>query len=165
MLRGLALLIAGFLALQAAPARAGFLELANDEVSRDRHCEHTPCRRNNLKFVERFVKGRYLRYKIETDPVVYDYSETKVMVTPPRVGLKQRPGEYDYRNGMWLLVATPKPTTRYDDPVYIPVLKQTLVRPEKHRVYRKKPYSAYYPDKAVVMQRCSMRDLFGYCLD
>jgi hypothetical protein len=32
-------------------------------------------------------------------------------------------------------------------------------------VYRKKPYTAYYPNKTVVMQRCSMRDLFGYCLD
>lgn len=165
MLRGLTLVVAGVLAMLAAPASAGFLELSNDEISRDRHCDHSPCRRNNLIYVERFVKGRYLRYKVETEPVEYDYRETKVMVAPPEVGLKQRPGDYDYRNGMWLLVATPKPVTRYEDPVYIPVLKRELVRPARHHVYRKKPYTAYYPDKAVVMQRCSMRDLFGFCLD
>ncbi|MEZ5926209.1 MAG: hypothetical protein R3D57_17705 [Hyphomicrobiaceae bacterium] len=166
MLRMLAtVVVAGLVLAPPSSAKAGFLELANDEVSRDRHCDHQPCRRNGLVFKERYVKGRYLRYEIVTDSVEYGYQQKKVMVVPPEVGLKRRPGEYDYHNGHYLLVATDKPTTQYAPAQYEDVEIQILKAPAKHRVYRKRPYTAYYKDKAVVMQRCSVRDLFGFCLD
>jgi hypothetical protein len=160
-----AVAIASVLALSPAGSSAGFLELADDEVSRDRHCDHNPCRRNALDYKHRYVKGRYLRYEIDSTRAEYGYHPRKIVVEPPKVGLKQRPGEYDYHNGKFLLIATEKPTTVYEGPVYEDVELRVLLAPAKHRVYRKRPHTAWYKDKAVIVPRCSVRDLFGYCLD
>ena len=158
-------LIVGLLGLLPTPASAGFLELANDDVSRDRHCDHNPCRRNGLVYKERYVKGRYLRYEIESERAEYGYHQKKIIVVPPEVGLKRRPGKYDYHNGNHLLIATDQPTTQYEGAQYEDVEIRVLRAPAKHYVTRKRPYTAYYRDKAVIVQHCSVRDLFGFCLD
>lgn len=160
-----ALTVAAVLGLTPVPGSAGFLELANDEVSRDRHCDHNPCRRNNLVYKDRYVKGRYLRYEIETDRAEYSYQTKKIIVTPPEIIVKRRPGEYDYHNGKYLVVATDKPTTQFEGPVTEEVEIRVLRLPAKHHVTRKRPHTAYYKDRAVIVPRCSMRDLFGFCLD
>jgi hypothetical protein len=159
------LAVASIVGLSPVGASAGFLELADDEVSRDRHCDHNPCRRNNLVYKERYVKGRYLRYEIESDRAEYDYYQKKIIIVPPEVALKQRPGAYDYHNGKHLLIATDKPTIEIGPAEYEDVEIRILRTPAKHRVYRKRPYTAYYKDKAVIVPRCSVRDLFGFCLD
>jgi hypothetical protein len=159
------LAVASIVALSPVSSTAGLLELADDEVSRDRHCDHNPCRRNDLVYKDRYVKGRYLRYEIESEGTKYDYQPRKIVVVPPEVALKRRPGEYHYHKGRFLLVATDKPTTEFEGPVYEDVDLRVLVAPARHRVYRKRPYTAWYKDKAVIVPRCSVRDLFGYCLD
>jgi hypothetical protein len=159
------LAVAGIVGLSPMGATAGILELADDEVSRDRHCDHNPCRSNGLVYKERFVKDRYLRYEIESDSIAYGYRQKRIIVVPPEVVLKQRPGAYDFYNGRHLLIATDKPTTKINDPVYEDVNIRILEAPAKHYVYRKRPYTAYYKDKAVIVPRCSVRDLFGFCLD
>lgn len=159
------LVVAAVLSLAPTGASAGFFELANDEVSRDRHCDHNPCRRNGLLYKHRYVKGRYLRYEIETDRAQYDYRTKEIIVTPPKVIVKRRPGEYDYHNGKYLVVATDDPTHKYADAETEEVELRILQAPAKHRVTRKRPYTAYYKDKAVIVQKCSVRDLFGFCLD
>ncbi len=160
-----ALAVVAVLGLTPAATSAGFLELANDEVSRDRHCDHNPCRRNGLVYKDRYVKGRYLRYEIETERAQYGYHTKTIIVTPPEIIVKRRPGEYDYHNGKYLVVATDKPTTQFEGPVTEDVEIRVLEAPAKHRVTRKRPYTAYYKDKAVIVRKCSVRDLFGFCLD
>ena len=76
---------------------------------------------------------------------------------PPEVVLKQRPGAYDYYNGKHLLIATDKPTTVINGPVYEDVDIRILEAPAKHYVYRKRPYTAYYKDKAVILPRVQAR--------
>lgn len=160
-----ALAVVAVLGLTPATASAGFLELANDEVSRDRHCDHNPCRRNGLVYKHRYVKGRYLRYEIDSERADYGYHNKKIIVRPPEIIVKHRPGEYDYHRGEYLVIATDHPTTEFEGPVTEEVEIRVLQAPAKHRVARKRPYTAYYKDKAVVVQKCSVRDLFGFCLD
>lgn len=149
--------------LAASPANAGVLELAVDEVSRNRHCDVEPCRRNGLEETHRYVKGRYLRYDIDAMPPEYEWRPSTVLVSPPKVVLRDRPGDYRWADGKWLLVATPKRASKLAPGEEEYVVRRVLARPAKYRVTRQRPTAAYYRQRMVVEQQCVGYDLFGFC--
>lgn len=158
----LAVIALCWLPLAAGTASAGILELKHDEVTLNRHCDVRPCHGNDLGYRKRWVKDHYYRYGIKSRPAHYRYVKSRIMTVPPKVVLHETPGQYDWVDGRYMLVATPKKYRVVEPAQYDVVERQVLVHPARHSVYRKRPYSAYYREK-IVVQGCASKDWWGNC--
>jgi hypothetical protein len=144
------MMILGF----AAPAKAGLLELAHDNITLHWNCRITPCRGNDLAYQQVYVRDHYLAYDIHTSPAKFAMRRVRVMVAPLTVVVAggslhhRRWLDFGDRNG---LVALPVSSYRVVRPAqYAWVTKPVLVSPARTYVARRAPHYAYYPETIVV---------------
>lgn len=158
------LVLAAFL-VAGTPAKAGILEIFDDEVTRERYCDIEPCwGHNRHQWQSSWYRDRYLRYHIVKEPAQYEWRVKRVMVAPPLVVLKERPGTYDWIGGRHVLVATDKETVTLEGPEYEDLETPVLVRPARYKVYRDRPYRAYYHRRIAVPEyECSFGARAGHC--
>ena len=133
-----------------SPAQAGLLELKFDNITRHRDCSSEPCRGNGLHYKRIYVRDRYLRFDIHTQPARYELRRERVMIAPPTI-VVMGGRHHDRRVGRYHLVELPVGHYRTVAPArYVWVTRQVLVHPARNYVTRRQPHYAYYPDTAIV---------------
>jgi hypothetical protein len=152
----IAAFLLGLMLVLLAPvsvAHAGLFELIHDDITTS--CDHDvePCKRNDIGFKTRYVRGKYLRYDVKTTKARYTWVRERVMVAPPRLVSSRRHHKlWTHKiDGKHLVPVGASGHTRVMAPAqYATVMRRVLVSPARNRVVRRQPHSAYFADTIIV---------------
>ena len=136
----------------ASPSRAGLLELPFDHITRHHNCDIEPCRGNHLAYKEVYVRDRYLRFDIHTQPARYEMRRVRVMVAPPTIVMTHSGYDSDRVGRHWLVELPVGHYRTVKAAQYAWVMRPVLVHPARNWVTRRHPHSAYYPETITVYQ-------------